>query len=174
LTCKVYRDVITIKLDKSIKFNSHFNNKHSFCEFDVDGFDIRNNTFYEFYGDYWHGNPAIKQADPVLAKSRYIKTLERNKIIELLGFKLITIWESDWEYEMANFDPAYLKDLKTFVEDSFIDPRNALHGGRTEVFKTFYETKTQEEKIFGFDISSQYPAVMALDTYAVGVKRSKN
>jgi hypothetical protein len=100
--------------------------------------------------------------------------LERNKIIELLGFKLITIWESDWEYEMANFDPAYLKDIKTFVEDSFIDPRNALHGGRTEVFKTFYETKTPEELIFGFDISSQYPAVMALDTYAVGVKRCRN
>jgi hypothetical protein len=75
---------------------------------------------------------------------------------------------------MNNFEPAYLKDINTFVEDSFIDPRNALHGGRTEVFKTFYETKNEQELIFGFDISSQYPAVMALDTYAVGVKRSRN
>ena len=34
-------------------------------------------------------------------------------------------------------------------------PRGALHGGRTEVFKTFYETKAPSEFIFGFDISSQ-------------------
>ena len=83
------------------------------------------------------------------------------------------MWENEWKYRMNNFEPEYKKDIVRHANDHFIDPRHALHGGRTEVFKTFYETKAQGEFICGFDISSQYPAVMALDTYAVGVKRNK-
>ena len=59
------------------------------------------------------------------------------------------------------------------VNDSLIGPREALHGGRAEVLKTFYETKAPCEIIVGFDISSQYPAVMALDSYAVGARKRK-
>ena len=120
LSCKINKDLRTVKLDKSIKFLSHFNNKHGFSEFDVDGFDIKNNTFYEFYGDYWHGNPTASQSDPDLANTRYTNTLERNTIFELLGFKLITIWEIDWEYQMKKNEPAYLQEIKTFVDDHFV------------------------------------------------------
>ena len=74
---------------------------------------------------------------------------------------------------MNNFTAEYRDETIPHVNDSFIDPREALHGDRIEVFKNFYETKAPGEIIFGFDISSQYPAVMALDYYAVGAKESK-
>ena len=56
--------------------------------------------------------------------------------------------------KMNNFEPEYRQEIIQHVNEHFIDPRNALHGGRTEVFKTFYETKAPGEFIFGFDISS--------------------
>ena len=82
-------------------------------------------------------------------------------------------WEDEWIYETDKFSSEIRDEIIQHVNDSFIDPRDALHGGRTEVFKTFYETKSPGEFIFGFDISSQYPAVMALDGYAVGCKKCK-
>lgn len=68
----------------------------------VDGFDEYTNTVYEFYGDYWHGNPKIyKQADiHPLRKCTYgelyTNTLSRERLIRQAGFNLITIWENDW------------------------------------------------------------------------------
>ena len=131
-------------------------------------------TAFEFYGDYWHGNPNIIHKNPEVAELRYKMTMEREMILKLIGINVISMWEDEWKYQMNNFTPEYRDELLQHVSDSFIDPREALHGGRTEVFKTFYETKKPNEIIFGFDISSQYPAVMALDQYAVGVKKCKN
>ena len=42
---------------------------------------------------------------------------------------------------MNNFTDEYEDEIIQHVNNSFIDPRDALHGGRTEVFKTFYKTK---------------------------------
>ena len=96
--------------------------------------------------------------------------MEREQIIKLLGFNLITIWETDWKHEMNNFSTEYRNEIIDYVEINFIDAREALHGGRTETFKTYYECQ-EEEFIIGDDISSQYPAVMALDSYATGCKK---
>jgi len=69
----------------------------------ADGFDPSTNTVYEFYGDYWHGNPnKYKQEDihPVSHKTYgelYQKTMDREKIIKGAGYNLITIWESDFK-----------------------------------------------------------------------------
>ena len=173
LKTKVFRDEVRVKLDESIKFAHHFQNKNGLAEFDIDAFDPKTNTTYEFNGDYWHGNPNVLQSDTKIAEIRYKKTKEREHILKLLGFKHVAMWEDEWKHQMNNFDSGYRDEIVQHVEDNFIDPRNALHGGRTEVFKTFYEAKSPGEIIFGFDISSQYPAVMALDPYAVGVKRNK-
>jgi len=75
---------------------------------------------------------------------------------------------------MNNFTDEYSYEIIQHVNDGFTDPREALHGSRTEVFKTFYETKAPGEIIFGFDISSQYPAGMALDSYAVRAQKKQN
>lgn len=67
-----------------------------------DGFDSKTNTIYEFYGDYYHGNPRIHNSELINHKNNktfgelYKKTLEREELIRRAGYKLVTIWENDW------------------------------------------------------------------------------
>lgn len=71
--------------------------------FIVDGFDPMTNTIYEFYGDYWHGNlnrynqNNLNKINKKTFKELYDKTLEREKILIENNFKLITIWETDFD-----------------------------------------------------------------------------
>ena len=76
--------------------------KHSTGYFVVDGYYLTTNTVYEFYGDYWHGNPNCFDANrinPSLDKrfgELYNNTMLREKVLKDLGYNLITIWESDF------------------------------------------------------------------------------
>jgi G:T-mismatch repair DNA endonuclease (very short patch repair protein) len=69
----------------------------------VDAFNPVNNTIYEFYGDYWHGNPNIYNLEYFNKHNKqkfeklYLSTIEREKELISLGYKLITIWESDFK-----------------------------------------------------------------------------
>jgi hypothetical protein len=69
----------------------------------VDGFNPLTNTAYEFWGDYWHGNPnKFDQAaiHPVIKKSYgylYSRTIQKIKDIESSGYNLVQIWESDFK-----------------------------------------------------------------------------
>jgi hypothetical protein len=69
----------------------------------ADGFDPLTNTVYEFYGDFWHGNPKIydltKENPAILGKTfgdLYNKTLQREAKLTELGYNIISIWESDY------------------------------------------------------------------------------
>ena len=73
-------------------------------KFIVDGIDHTNKTIYEFYGDFWHGNPKIyKQSDPhplIIGKTYgdlFKKTIYRENKLKTAGFKIIKIWENDWD-----------------------------------------------------------------------------
>lgn len=67
-----------------------------------DGFDPDTNTIYEFYGDFWHGNPKLYNPNDINIKNKstfgelYNATLVREKIIKDAGYNLVTIWESDF------------------------------------------------------------------------------
>jgi hypothetical protein len=68
-----------------------------------DGFDPKTNTIYEFYGDYFHGNPQKYNRNDINIKNNktfgelYQKTLEREELIKSSGYNLISIWESEWK-----------------------------------------------------------------------------
>lgn len=70
----------------------------------VDGFDSKTNTVYEFYGDYWHGNPKKFDQNKINVRTPkkktfgelYLETLERESKIKQAGYNLISIWESDY------------------------------------------------------------------------------
>ena len=70
--------------------------------FTVDGFDPGTNTVYEFLGDFWHGNPdtqVFEDVNPVNKKSfgdLYKKTMNRLRLLEKSGYKVIHIWENDF------------------------------------------------------------------------------
>lgn len=67
-----------------------------------DGFDPDTMTIYEFYGDYFHGNPRMYSSDTINQKSGkrcgdlYWATMKREEIIKKAGYKLVSIWESDF------------------------------------------------------------------------------
>jgi hypothetical protein len=67
-----------------------------------DGFDPSTNTFYEYYGDYWHGNLKVYDPNKINKISKmtfaelYDRTIERENFIKSNGYKIISIWESDW------------------------------------------------------------------------------
>ena len=68
----------------------------------ADAYDPRTNTIYEFYGDYWHGNPAIFKADRHNKNNGerfgdlYKATIDRETFLKQAGYILGTIWEKDF------------------------------------------------------------------------------
>lgn len=68
--------------------------------FNVDA--LLNTTVYEFYGDYWHGNPKVfannklnKRINKTFGEL-YNYTIRREEEIKSVGFDLVSIWESDF------------------------------------------------------------------------------
>lgn len=90
-------DELNVPIDKR-NIYIKFGNK-TFC---VDGVDHDNKIIYEFYGDFFHGNPSVYKKDdinPLLKEtygSLYNKTINKEKIILNSGYKLKTIWESEY------------------------------------------------------------------------------
>jgi len=74
----------------------------------VDGFDSSTNTIYEFYGDYWHGNPSIHHKDDINEKANitfgelYERMIAREKQLRELGYNIVTIWESEFIAQKHN------------------------------------------------------------------------
>jgi len=70
-----------------------------------DAFDPATNTIYEFYGDYYHGNPKVFSQDlenKTVKKTfgkLYQDTIDREQLIKKAGYNLIFIWEYDWKNE---------------------------------------------------------------------------
>lgn len=77
-------------------------------KYTVDGFDPKTNTVYEFYGDYWHGNPKIynpydiNKANKKTFKELYEKTIKREIIIRQ-HYNIVVIWEQDWKNNKTQF-----------------------------------------------------------------------
>jgi hypothetical protein len=67
-----------------------------------DAYDIYSKTIYEYYGDYWHGNLNIYDANSInkINKMKFIdlynRTVERENFFKQNGYTVISIWETDW------------------------------------------------------------------------------
>ncbi len=71
-------------------------------KYKADGYCNETNTIYEFHGDLWHGNPKLYDENNtsyfgIKYGELYKKTLEKEQIIKNLGYKLIVMWEYDWD-----------------------------------------------------------------------------
>ena len=82
-------------IEKKIKINNKMYKFDGYCE--------ETNTVYEFYGDFWHGNPEIYKSEsihPLIKKTfgeLYKETKTREKIITNEGYNLIIKWENDYK-----------------------------------------------------------------------------
>lgn len=96
--------------NKSQKWLESFNNiklEQTICvdgkNYIVDGLNEENRTIYEFYGDFWHGNPAKYKENDInpISKEKfgvlYEKTIERENILKSAGYELIVIWENEFD-----------------------------------------------------------------------------
>jgi len=69
---------------------------------------IIDNVVYEFWGDFWHGNPKIYSSLDKNGKNGktfgelYQKTLEKRTCILEAGYQLIEIWEADFRKSLRN------------------------------------------------------------------------
>lgn len=67
----------------------------------VDGYDPKTNTVYEFYGDFWHGNPKTHDPNKINLMNHktfgylYTQTMIREEKIKQ-HYNLLTIWENEW------------------------------------------------------------------------------
>ena len=74
----------------------------------VDGYLPKGKIIYEFYGDYWHGNPNKYHPCNINKNSKktfgelYEETKTREKELKGLGYNLITIWESDFKNKITS------------------------------------------------------------------------
>ena len=70
------------------------------AKYKVDALD--GNTIYEFYGDFWHGNPTKFQPTDVNLINKksfgelYEKTVAREQILIESGYNVVSMWESDF------------------------------------------------------------------------------
>lgn len=66
------------------------------------------NTIYEYWGDWVHGNPKFYNQEELNAKYKktygelYRNTLSKRNKITLSGFELVETWESEWKLHRPN------------------------------------------------------------------------
>lgn len=139
--------------------------------YNVDGYDAKTKTVYEFQGCFWHGCPVCYKDDQLNPKVK--KTMgeiykEHKKRMEniMMDYNVVEIWEHDFHDEVT--------------EDKMpINPRDAFFGGRTETFKLIYPYENDSKssgvlsascntKIYYKDVVSLYPTVMFYDYFPVG------
>lgn len=85
----------------------------------VDGFDSKEKIVYEFHGDYWHGNPNKFNSFDYNQKCKktfgqlYEKTLNKMILIKNKGYKVVFIWENDFNkmIKLSNNNENVLNDL---------------------------------------------------------------
>jgi hypothetical protein len=69
----------------------------------IDAYNPITNTIYEFYGDYWHGNPQTYNQNSINVHNKfsfgelYKKTISREQIYKTANYNIISIWECDFK-----------------------------------------------------------------------------
>jgi hypothetical protein len=76
----------------------------------IDGYDPKTNTVYEFLGDYWHGNPEkydklkVNKSTKKLFGELYENTFKMLNKVKCLGYNVKYIWEADWKRFKSGVD----------------------------------------------------------------------
>jgi DNA-directed RNA polymerase subunit M/transcription elongation factor TFIIS len=74
----------------------------------TDAYDPITNTIYEYWGDFWHGNPEKYNLDDINPRNKktyrelYEETQTKRKLILDNGYTLIEIWGSDFKKSLIN------------------------------------------------------------------------
>lgn len=89
--------------DVKIEIREHRITLNNGKKISVDGYDPKTNTVYEFYGDFWHGNPKTQDPNKINPFNKktfgelYEATQNRRVDLEALGYKVVEMWENDYK-----------------------------------------------------------------------------
>jgi formylmethanofuran dehydrogenase subunit E len=90
----------------------------------ADGYHAATNTVYEYYGDYWHGNPTVFGLDDFNQRTKktfgemYKKTIERENYIKSLGYNLVVVWETP--FDVSEISLSFNEATEKLDEDDFL------------------------------------------------------
>lgn len=100
-------DLINIPIEyRNIRL--FINNKR----YNVDAINKETNTIYEFYGDYWHGNPKTHQSNKINKHMNktfgelYKRTIDRENALKKAGYNIVSIWENDFKQQLIQQNKA--------------------------------------------------------------------
>ncbi|CAD7088403.1 unnamed protein product [Hermetia illucens] len=143
----------------------------------VDGFNCETNTVYEFFGCFYHGcrkcfkileapSSITRKVDTL--SQRYESTKRRIDLIKRCGYKLVYTWECQFkDFLKNNIDIRQQLDENVVNILPPLSPRDAVFGGRTEVFKLYHKVKN-DEVIRYLDFTSLYPYINKYAPYPIG------
>ena len=142
-------------------------------KYHVDGFvkgnDGSPDVIYEFAGCFFHGHPCKYLPE---SKSEFhgctfgeLHSAFVDKVQTFIeaGFNVKIMWECEYEKQLAQ-DPEFKEFIDSFNVPEPLRPRDALFGGRNEVFSLFQKAAANES-IQYVDFCSLYPAVMSTEEY---------
>ena len=134
----------------------------------VDGFDVENNTIYEFNGCKWHGHDCT-----VFNQEKFENLKQKLENLEKLGYKIKSIWECEFKNEKNNntilknyFNQRYIHSIK-LEKYGHANIRESFFGGRTNNLKFLHFADANEE-IKYLDFCSLYPYVLKNRKYPIG------
>lgn len=93
-------------------------------------------------------------------------TINREKELQHMGYKLITVWEHQFKYHLDK-NTALQQFVATLDLQDRLDPRDSFFGGRTNAIKLHYQAK-DDETIQYYDFTSLYPWTNKHCRYPVG------
>ncbi len=138
----------------------------------VDGFCEETKTVFEFYGCLYQACPLCfdgRNDYPFLSDKKmhdmYQETLRREKRLQELGYRVMTIWEHD--YIRLKQTDTMRTFLDTFDIVTDLEPCDAFFGGRVNGFKLFRDAQ-EGETIQYTDYTSLYPFVQQVRPHPLG------
>ena len=147
-----------------------------FSRYTVDGYDVADNTVYEFQGCYYHGCPTCygnrteqhRRLEDRCFEDVYQTTQRKLQFLRDKQYKVVSIWECEWnKIKQENEEVKAFVDGLKLVEP--LNPRDAFFGGRTNAIKLYHKADpTNGEKVHYYDFTSLYPYVNKNGRYPVG------
>jgi len=150
-------------------------------KFKADGYCKETNTIYEHHGDLYHGCPKcfdendINPVSHVKFKDLYDKTIAREELLRSHGYKLVSIWEHEWDIvskknSKCEYFPSEILQFSSYELCMLISERIELCEESNEIKKfmsslnvdftgfsqyNFHEYRMDIGKLFGSIISCQ-------------------
>ena len=138
----------------------------------LDAYDPKTRRGWDVLGCYFHGCPTCYKRTTIVAgglkaEAVYLESRYRKSKISRRLDDYVEIWEHEIRAKMRT-DASMRAKMEAMDIVSPINVREALFGGRVEVFRLYYDAGAENRGLSYADINSLYPTVMRSSPYPTG------